>query len=51
MVIKNDLPSVVKTSTSHKDSEPSDPTNCKNTYCPIRVRAQVNDFVEPSSET
>lgn len=39
----------MKTSTSHKDNEPSDPTNCKNTYCPTRVRAQVNDFVEPSS--
>lgn len=43
------LPSVVNTSTSQSDSDPSTPTSCKKTYWPTRTRAQVNVFVIPSS--
>lgn len=48
--LKINLPSVVKTSTSHKLKEPSTPTNCRKTYWPINGLAQVNVLVMPSSE-
>lgn len=43
------LPSVVKTSTSQRDSDPSTPTSCRKTCWPISGRAHVKVFVIPSS--
>lgn len=43
------LPSLEKTSTSHKLRLPSTPTSWMATNCPIKGLAQVNDFVMPSS--
>lgn len=42
-------PSVVKTSTSHSESDPSTPTSCRKTCCPTSGRAHVKVFVTPSS--
>lgn len=45
------LPSLEKTSTSHKLRLPSTPTNWMATYWPTSGRAHVNVFVVPSSAT
>lgn len=43
------LPSFEKTSTSQRLRLPSTPTSWMATYCPMRGRAQVKAFVDPSS--
>lgn len=49
-IISLNLPPVVKISTSHKDKDPSTPTNWRKTYWPVNSLAHVKVFVTPSSE-